>query len=98
MPLPSVDALVTAIAATARRLLNALDDLRVHDRRRRLRISADPLAFRPMHGSEDNVPDAAEAKAAEMVVDRLPRREVAGQIPPRAAGAHEREECVKDCA
>ncbi len=43
-------------------------------------------------------PGALEAKASEMVEDRLPRRKVAGHVAPGAASAQDVKDGVEDAA
>ena len=80
----------------ASRLLNGFHTLRIHDRGARVRVPAHPLTFGHMEGTVQAEPKALKAPASEVVEDRLPRRKVGGQIAPRAAGAQDVENGVKD--
>jgi hypothetical protein len=87
MPFTPRHTLVRVVAANACRFLDGLHALAVQDGRTRVRMAADALTFGSMQGGIEEMPDALEAKAPDMIRHRLPRREVGGQIPPRAAGA-----------
>jgi hypothetical protein len=56
------------------------------------------LARRFTQGSEDEVPQPIQAESSEVVVDCLPRREVAGQKPPGTSAANHVEDGVEDLA
>src|SRR4051812_16724118 len=108
MSLASLNALVAVVAADRGRLLDALDALRVHDRRRWLRLLADPAPLRRARCGDEVVPPCPEgtrieAEAAEVAGDRLPRgggaRHAAQGAPaPPAASTQEIGDCVEDGA
>src|SRR5919199_4358214 len=98
MALPPLDALVCIVATDAGRLLDGLDALCIHDRRRRLRMPTHALSLRCPECDEDAVPHAAEAQATEVVVDGLPGREIAGKIAPGASRTQEIEDGVENLA
>jgi hypothetical protein len=70
----------------------------VHDGGARVRVATDALALGAVQGHIQQVPGALEAKAPEVVKHRLPRREVAREIAPGAAGAQDVEDSVQDAA
>jgi hypothetical protein len=96
--LPPLDTLVGIVAADAGGLLDSLNALCVHDRRRRLWMLAHALSLRRPECREGTVPHAAEAEAAEVVVDGLPGREITGKIAPRAPRTQEIEDGFEDPA
>jgi hypothetical protein len=96
-PLPPVDLLAGVVATgVAPDGVGALDALGVDQPGARFGVAAlgDPqlLADR----SQDLLGDLRVLPPGEVPVHRLPRREVAGQLAPRAAGAHNVEDRVDD--
>jgi hypothetical protein len=98
MTFAPLHALVGVMAADACRFFDGLHTLAVHYRRTRFRVAAYALALRAMEGRIEQVPDAFEAEAPEMVEHRLPGREIGREIAPRAAGAQDIEDSVEDTA
>ena len=78
-----VAALVSLVSLPARRFLCGLDALRIHDGRGRVGVFVGSLPLGRTQGFEDQKPQPAQAQSAEMINDRLPRREVTGQEPAR---------------
>ncbi len=70
--------------------------LAVEDRRARRGLAADTLTVRHHQRMMDPVPDALPLPAAEIIVDRLPRRQIVRQQPPAATGAQEVEDRVDE--
>jgi hypothetical protein len=64
----------------------------------RVRVATDTLPLCVMQGATQQVPEPLEAETAKIVEHRLPGREVAGQVAPGTAGAHEVEDGVQDTA
>jgi hypothetical protein len=92
------DLFAPVIAADAGRLLNGLHTLGIHDGRARVRDPAHPLALGSMEGTVQAAPEPLETKAPKMVEDRLPWWEIARQIAPATASAHDIEDGVEDAA
>src|SRR5918998_6284581 len=98
MPFAPLHVLMAVIAADRSRFLDGLHTMGVYDRCRRLRIPAHTLPLRCPERSEDAVPHTTQAKAAEVVVDCLPRREVTREVAPRASRPEQVEDRVEDGA
>jgi hypothetical protein len=89
---------VGVIPSDLGRLLDGLHTLAVQDGRTWVRVTADALALGTVQGGIEQMPDALEAEAPEMVEDGLPRREVAWQIAPGAAGTQDVEDGIENRA
>jgi hypothetical protein len=96
--LAALDELAAVIAADAPRFLDRLDALAVHDGRARIGMSSDALALGAVQGRIERVQGVLAAELPEMVVHRLPGREIRGELAPRAAGAQHVEDGVEDTA
>ena len=97
MPLAAVDLLAGVEAARAAGL-GRLDALAVDDRGGRRRLTAGLLARRHEQGGLDRRPDAVLPESPEIAVDRAPRRELARQHAPWAAGAEQVQQRVQHLA
>ena len=64
----------------------------------RVRIPADALPFGPVQGSIQRMQGVLSAELPEVVVHRLPGRDVTGEISPGAAGAQHVEDGGEDAA
>ncbi len=64
----------------------------------RLRIPAYALPLCSTECGEDEMPRTAPTEAAEVVVDRLPRRKVVREVAPRASRPEQVEDRVEDGA
>ncbi len=95
MALPPLEVFVGIVAADASRLLDSLDALGIRDRGLRLRLHTNALSIRCSERGENTVPHATEA---EVVVERLPGREVVGKISPVTSCAKEIEDGVENLA
>jgi hypothetical protein len=96
---PPVDPFPGVIAATGTPDgVRALDRLGVHDPGRDHRVATVSVAQLLTQRVVDAVHGAVVAPALEIPVHRLPRRQVVGQLPPRAAGAQHVEDRVDDLA
>ena len=77
--------------------LGTLDALAVDDRRAGLRLSSfDPAEMFSQMGV-NLAPQAIALPESEVVIDRAPRSEVFGQVPPLAAGLDQVENPVEQC-
>jgi hypothetical protein len=85
--LPALNAFVRVVAADAGGFLDRLHTLAVHDGRTWVGVATDSLPRGAMQGRVQQTPDTMEAEPAELVEDRLPGREVGGQVAPGAARA-----------
>ena len=59
-------------------------------------ILADALPLSDVQFSPEMGPEASEAKLPEMIIDRLPRRQISWQKPPGTPHTQEVKERVKD--
>jgi hypothetical protein len=98
MPFASLDAFVTVVAADTSRLLDSFHALAVHDACAWLTVASHALTLDTVERAIQQMPHAFEAKAAKMIEDCLPWWEIARQIAPGAAGAHDIEDGVEDTA
>ena len=98
MPFAPFNVLMAVISADRSRFLYSLHTLGVYDRCRRLRILAHALPLGCPECSEDAVPHTTQAEAAEVIVDRLLRREVTREVAPRASRPEQVEDRVEDGA
>jgi len=86
------------IAPDTTGLPDGFHTLRVHDGCAWMRIPADPASFGLVQRPLETGPQARAAKLPPGVVHRLPRREIARQVAPRAARAQQIKEGIEDRA
>jgi hypothetical protein len=98
MTLASFDTLVGVKAADRGRLLDRFHTLGIQNGCAGMGILADTLPFSDVQLSPEVGPETGTTKLSEMIVDRLPRRKIARQIPPRTPRAQQIKERVKDAA
>ena len=98
LALASFDTLVGVKAADASGLLDRFHTLGIHNGCTGMGIAALTLPFSDVQLSPEVGPEASAAELSEMIVDHLPRRKIARQIAPGAAGTQEIKERVKDAA
>jgi hypothetical protein len=89
------DTFVGIVSADATRLLNGFHTLCVHNGRARIRIPTDAPALGLPQRPVDKGPKTCAAKLAMMIIDRLPRREIAGEVAPRTAGTQQVKERIE---
>src|SRR5215472_13895992 len=82
MPLAALHTLVGIGAAAMRRLFDRLDRLRIHDRRARVGIFSHPPTFSVPQPPPEVDPQARTTKLSEVIIHRLPGREIARQVAP----------------
>ena len=61
-------------------------------------VPADPASLGLVQRSVEKGPEAGAAKLTPMIIDRLPRREIARQVAPRTAGTQQIKEGIEDGA
>jgi hypothetical protein len=98
MPLAAFDTFVGVIPTDATGFLDGFHTLRIHDSCAWVRVFADPPTLGLAQRTVDECPKAPTAKLTPMIIDCLPRREIAGQIAPRTARAKQIKESIEDRA
>ena len=98
MPLASFDTLVSVKTTDAGGLLDGLHRLGIHDGRARMRLPPHAPTFSVPQPTPEMRPEASATKLSEVIVDRLPRRKITGQIAPGAARAQEIKQGIEDGA
>ena len=98
MPLPAADFLATIEAPLLAADAGCLHRLAVHDPGTGLGVSPEPHPQAFTHRVVQPLPNAIKAPSPEVVEHRLPRRELAGEHAPLAAGFQDVEDGVKDLA
>ena len=79
-------------------MIGGADRLAIEDRRRRRRLSAAALMIGKHEGVMDVLPHAFLLPAAQIIVDRLPRRQVMRQQPLGRTGSQKVENRVYQLA
>jgi hypothetical protein len=96
--LASFHVLMGVVAPDACGLLDGFHALAVHDGGTGMGILPDPATFSCTQLAPEMSPEARATKLSKVVIHRLPRREVGGQVTPGTAGAQQIEERIEDGA
>ena len=89
MDLRAVGSLVAVVTGSVPTFGRAAEHAAVQHRSCRLLVAAFEDAFKQPQLVGDLLEDTGLMPAPGLLVDRVPRRKVAGQIPPRAASPHD---------
>src|SRR5260370_10931237 len=97
MALASIDLLTSVIAARSASL-RRFDALAIDDRARGIGFAANSFTIENDQGMIDLLEATFVAELRKPAIDRVPRRQIAGQQAPRTARSHHIENAVDDLA
>src|SRR5690348_5663618 len=96
MPFAPLDVLVGIEPTDVGGFLHRFHRLGIHHSGARMWIFTNPSPLSLSQFPIEMAPDPCAAELAKVIIDRLPRRKIRRQIAPRAAGAHQVKERIKD--